>query len=61
LRCKKGSLVAVVGGVASGKSSLLAACFGDMDKISGKVHTKVTNLLSLFHIQAMGMITITYK
>ncbi|CAG7727265.1 unnamed protein product, partial [Allacma fusca] len=39
LRVKKGSLVAVVGTVGSGKSSLLSAILGEMEKISGWVNT----------------------
>ncbi|XP_073949375.1 multidrug-Resistance like Protein 1 isoform X3 [Choristoneura fumiferana] len=35
----KGSLVAVVGAVGSGKSSLLSAFLGEMNKISGRVNT----------------------
>lgn len=38
---KEGSLVAVVGQVGSGKSSLLAALLGEMVKWSGKVNVKV--------------------
>jgi len=34
---KKGTLVAVVGTVGSGKSSFLSCVLGDMRKISGKV------------------------
>lgn len=34
-----GSLVAVVGSVGSGKSSLLSAFLGEMDKVSGRVNT----------------------
>lgn len=41
LRVKEGSLVAVVGAVGSGKSSLLSAFLGEMDIISGRVNTKV--------------------
>uniref|UniRef100_A0A1B6KLL2 ABC-type glutathione-S-conjugate transporter n=1 Tax=Graphocephala atropunctata TaxID=36148 RepID=A0A1B6KLL2_9HEMI len=40
LRVPAGSLVAVVGAVGSGKSSLLAAVLGEMEKLSGKVNTK---------------------
>ena len=36
-----GSLVAVVGTVGSGKSSLISAFLGEMDKITGRVNTKV--------------------
>ncbi|XP_068632708.1 multidrug resistance-associated protein 1 isoform X2 [Battus philenor] len=39
LRIPRGSLVAVVGAVGSGKSSLLSALLGEMDKISGRVNT----------------------
>ncbi|CAL8118382.1 unnamed protein product [Orchesella dallaii] len=40
LRIKPGSLVAIVGSVGSGKSSLLAAMLGELDKVSGRVNTK---------------------
>ncbi|KAJ8721589.1 hypothetical protein PYW07_002364 [Mythimna separata] len=40
LRIPRGSLVAVVGGVGSGKTSLLSALLGDMDKVSGRVNIK---------------------
>ncbi|XP_075974897.1 multidrug resistance-associated protein 1-like isoform X2 [Anticarsia gemmatalis] len=36
----RGSLVAVVGAVGSGKSSLLAALLGEMNKVSGRVNVK---------------------
>jgi len=35
-------LVAVVGTVGSGKSSLMSAFLGEMDKVSGRVNTKVS-------------------
>jgi ATP-binding cassette, subfamily C (CFTR/MRP), member 1 len=41
MRCKQGSLVAVVGTVGAGKSSLMSAFLGEMDKVSGRVNTKV--------------------
>ncbi|XP_039283752.1 multidrug resistance-associated protein 1 isoform X2 [Nilaparvata lugens] len=37
---KAGSLVAVVGPVGSGKTSLVSAFLGEMDKVSGRVNTK---------------------
>lgn len=37
----EGSLVAVVGHVGSGKSSLLSALLGEMDKLEGTVAVKV--------------------
>ncbi|XP_011049414.1 PREDICTED: multidrug resistance-associated protein 1 isoform X2 [Acromyrmex echinatior] len=40
LHVEQGQLVAIVGTVGSGKSSLLSALLGEMDKISGKVNTK---------------------
>ena len=38
---KEGSLVAVVGAVGSGKSSLLSALLGEMKKTEGTVKVKV--------------------
>lgn len=35
----KGALVAVVGAVGSGKSSLLSVLLGEMNKVSGRVNT----------------------
>ncbi|XP_054264491.1 ATP-binding cassette sub-family C member 3-like [Macrosteles quadrilineatus] len=40
LKVNPGSLVAVVGAVGAGKSSLISAFLGEMDKISGYVNTK---------------------
>ncbi|XP_014664888.1 PREDICTED: multidrug resistance-associated protein 1-like [Priapulus caudatus] len=42
LEVKQGSLVAVVGKVASGKSSLVSALLGEMEKLIGKVNIKGT-------------------
>ena len=38
----KGSLVAVVGVVGSGKSSLISAVLGEMEKVRGKVFVQVS-------------------
>ncbi|XP_025410477.1 multidrug resistance-associated protein 1 isoform X2 [Sipha flava] len=40
LRISSGQLVAVVGTVGSGKSSLVSAFLGEMDKTSGRINTK---------------------
>uniref|UniRef100_A0A1B6EGY9 ABC-type glutathione-S-conjugate transporter n=1 Tax=Clastoptera arizonana TaxID=38151 RepID=A0A1B6EGY9_9HEMI len=40
IRVKQGALVAVVGTVGSGKSSLVSAFLGEMDRITGRVNTK---------------------
>lgn len=40
----EGSLVAIVGHVGSGKSSLLSALLGEMDKLEGSVAVKVAAL-----------------
>ncbi|CAB3247544.1 unnamed protein product [Arctia plantaginis] len=40
IRIPRGLLVAVVGAVGSGKSSLISALLGDMDKLSGRVNIK---------------------
>lgn len=42
MRVEKNQLVAVVGSVGSGKSSLLSALLGEMEKVSGKVNTNGT-------------------
>ena len=41
IQVKKASLVAVVGQVGCGKSSLLSAVLGEMEKSSGQVVKKV--------------------
>lgn len=41
LEIPKGKLVAVVGPVGSGKSSLLSAILGEMEKLQGRVVTQV--------------------
>lgn len=42
LHIPEGALVALVGPVASGKSSLVVAMLGELVKSRGKVNTKVT-------------------
>ena len=46
LRVSEGSLVAVVGTVGSGKSSLLSALLGEMVKVKGRVNRKVWHVFS---------------
>ena len=41
LKVKKGELVAVVGAVGSGKSSLVAALLGETVKVNGNVNVSV--------------------
>lgn len=43
LKVKSGELVAIVGVVGSGKSSLMSAVLGDMNKIQGQVSIKVSH------------------
>ena len=43
LNIKPGQLVAVVGHVGAGKSSLISALLGEMEKLTGHVSVKVTN------------------
>ena len=45
IQVKKASLVAVVGQVGCGKSSLLSAVLGEMEKSSGQVIKKVRTVL----------------
>ncbi|XP_055308031.1 ATP-binding cassette sub-family C member 3-like, partial [Sitodiplosis mosellana] len=42
LQVKNGSLVAIVGTVGSGKSSIISAFLGEMDRLSGRVNTTGT-------------------
>ena len=42
LNIKPGQLVAVVGHVGAGKSSLISALLGEMEKMTGQVSVKVT-------------------
>ena len=43
LNIKPGQLVAVVGHVGAGKSSLISALLGELEKIKGHVSVKVNN------------------
>lgn len=47
LRIPRGSFVAIVGRVGSGKSSLLQAMIGEMRKLSGKVQSNYSNPFNL--------------
>lgn len=47
LKVADGELIAIVGSVAAGKSSLLTAIVGEMEKVSGSVKVKVLNLGSV--------------
>jgi ABC-type multidrug transport system ATPase subunit len=42
MKVPKGSLVAVVGTVGAGKSSLMSAILGEMQKINGRVNVDVS-------------------
>ena len=44
LNIKPGQLVAVVGHVGAGKSSLISAVLGEMEKMKGHVSVKVSSL-----------------
>ena len=49
MQIDRGSLVAVVGQVGSGKSSLLSAMLGEMEKLQGKVQVSVSLYRSRDH------------
>lgn len=49
MQVDQGQLVAVVGTVGSGKSSLISALLGEMEKLSGRVNTKV-NIFSVIRM-----------
>lgn len=60
LQVPSGALVAVVGTVGSGKSSLISAILGELDKLSGKVNTKVhVRRLERWH-RTYGVLSISY-
>lgn len=50
-RVFSGQLVAIVGQVGAGKSSMLSAILGEMEKLRGNVYTKVSCVM-LFLIRA---------
>lgn len=57
LMVPQGSLLAVVGHVGSGKSSLISALLGEMEKLEGEVSIRVNNkhfrryfIIKLFHL-----------
>lgn len=45
MKVKDGQIIAVVGHVGSGKSSLMAACLGELERIKGSVTIKVSLLV----------------
>ena len=49
-----GSLVAVVGSVGSGKSSLLSALLGDMEKLAGQVRGGSVRRVEVLMVLLLG-------
>ena len=49
LKIEKGSLVAIVGPVGCGKSSLLSAVLGEMYKLEGRINTRVSFSVLVAH------------
>ena len=50
MHVKDGSLVAVVGQVGSGKSSLISAILGEMEKVNGWVNVRVSVYFNIYII-----------
>uniref|UniRef100_A0A3B1JUL9 ABC transporter domain-containing protein n=1 Tax=Astyanax mexicanus TaxID=7994 RepID=A0A3B1JUL9_ASTMX len=50
LEISPGHLVAVVGAVGSGKSSLISAMLGEMHNLSGSINIKVIKLLKCCYL-----------
>jgi ABC-type transport system involved in cytochrome bd biosynthesis fused ATPase/permease subunit len=50
VKIPEGALVAVVGQVGSGKSSVLSAILGEMEKLTGVVERKVAPLIHFCNI-----------
>ena len=59
LHIKRGELVAVVGQVGAGKSSLVQGLLGEMEKVGGNVTIKVVNRL-IFKYQVGYIIVYMY-
>lgn len=57
LKINAGNLVAVVGSVGAGKSSLISAFLGETYKICGYVNTKVKHLATPFPPKRKGVDT----
>ena len=50
LEVTEGELLAVVGPVGAGKSSLISAVLGEMEKLQGKVNIRVKIRFNIFEI-----------
>lgn len=50
IKIPEGALVAVIGQVGSGKSSVLSAMLGEMEKLTGVVQRKVESTIHSFSI-----------
>ena len=48
LTVKEGALIAVVGQVGCGKTSLLSAILGEMEKVQGRVNVKVNTIIMIY-------------